>query len=153
MSVSSGEESLNSRGRSNSSSSLHGSESSSEEDEEEKRVRFAKVFAKEFSAIDPARALNEAPEFPVKDIGSTSSISSFESQQPGLLFASAPEILIEASVGILAQTATSEFTDLTQRFEIISNEDDNFKESFIYFYLRDRINSCCEYIFNGFCDF
>jgi hypothetical protein len=83
-------------------------------------VKFVKVICKEFSSLDPSQALKEAPEFTIAEFTSstrfTGSVASFEGGlEPGAL-QTAPEFLIEASAGILAQAAASELTDTLQRY-------------------------------------
>lgn len=109
MSDSSSDEALRRKGSSISFPALIHLPESDEDDDDEKRVQFAKVFSKEFSSLDPSQALEKTPEFTIKDIanstGSTNSVASLETT---------PEFLIEASVGIIAQTAASELADYLQ---------------------------------------
>jgi hypothetical protein len=116
MSVSSSDEALNRIRRSTSLPALHHLPESADK----KRVTFFKVICKEFSSLDPSQALKEAPEFTISDFTSsrrsTGSIASLEGGlDPGAL-QTAPEFLIEASVGILAQAAASELADTLQRY-------------------------------------
>lgn len=131
MSVSSSDETLSQNGSLASLPALfHLPESA-----DKKRVTFLKVFCKEFSSLDPSQALEEEPEFTIADFASstksTGSVASLEGGlEPGAL-QTAPEFLIEASVGILAQAAASELADSLQRYSngFFVNQEFKFFES------------------------
>ncbi|CAB3362045.1 Hypothetical predicted protein [Cloeon dipterum] len=86
------------------------------------RVRFSRVFSKEFSTIDPSLVVNQTPETSLNDIpsslSSTTSLNSVnlgpENQPVGIL-ESAPETLIEASVGLLIQSVPNLIVSATNQ--------------------------------------